>query len=129
MNELITELVSKLGVQDNQAKGGVGLILKLAKDSLGGDFSKLSAALPGASELMAAAPQSGGAAKLLGGLAGALGGQKARGLAGLASLAGGFSKLNLDSGMVSKFVPIVAAFVKSKAGPDIAALLSKALQS
>ena len=32
MEELIGQLVSKLGVQEGQAKGGAGLLFKLAKD-------------------------------------------------------------------------------------------------
>jgi hypothetical protein len=47
MQELILQLVQSLGVQENQAKGGVGLIMKLAQDQLGGDFSKIATELPG----------------------------------------------------------------------------------
>lgn len=127
MEELIGQLVSKLGVQEGQAKGGAGLLFKLAKDKLGGDFSKVAAAVPGVNDMMSAAPQAGGAAKLVGGLLGAMGG-KAQGLAGLASLAGGFSQLKLDSGMVTKFVPIILEFVKGKGGAEVVGLLSKVLQ-
>jgi uncharacterized protein YidB (DUF937 family) len=76
MNELITQLVSQLGVQEGQAKGGAGLLLKLAQSKLGGDFSKVSAAVPGLQDLIKSAPEAGGAGKLLGSLAGALGGEK-----------------------------------------------------
>ena len=127
MEELIGQLVSKLGVQEGQAKGGAGLLFKLAKDKLGGDFSKVAAAVPGVNDMMSAAPQAGGAAKLVGGLLGAMGG-KAQGLAGLASLAGGFSQLKLDSWMVTKFVPIILEFVKGKGGAEVVGLLSKVLQ-
>lgn len=125
MNELIGQLVSQLGVQEVQAKGGAGLLLKLAQDKLGGDFGKVAAALPGVQELIGAAPASGGAAKLLGGLAGALGGGKA---GDLASLAAGFSQLKLEPAMIGKFVPILLSFVQSKGGADIAKLLSGVLQ-
>ncbi len=128
MNELIAMLVKQLGVQQGQAEGGAGLLFKLAQSKLGGDFSKVSGALPGVTDLIGKAPEAGGAGKLIGGLLGAIGGDKAKGLAGLASLAGGFSQLKLDSGMIAKFVPIVLEFVKSKAGADIVGLLSKALQ-
>lgn len=125
MNELIGQLVSQLGVQEGQAKGGAGLLLKLAQDKLGGDFGKVAAALPGVQELIGAAPASGGTAKLLGGLAGALGGGKA---GDLASLAAGFSQLKLEPVMIGKFVPILLSFVQSKGGADIAKLLSGVLQ-
>ncbi|NLF21860.1 MAG: DUF2780 domain-containing protein [Lentisphaerae bacterium] len=128
MNELIGALVSQLGIQESQAKGGAGLIFKLAREKLGGDFSKISGALPGVADLIAAAPQAGGAAKLVGGLLGALGGDKAKGLAGLASLAGGFSQLKLDSGMVAKFVPIILEVVKGQGGQGVADVLAKVLK-
>jgi hypothetical protein len=125
MNELISQLVSQLGVQEGQAKGGAGLLLKLAQSKLGGDFSKVAQAIPGAQDLISAAPESGGAAKLLGGLAGALGGGKA---ADLASLAGGFSQLKLSPELIGKFVPVILAFVQSKGGPEIGKLLSSVLK-
>ncbi len=128
MNELITQLVSQLGVQEGQAKGGAGLLLKLAQSKLGGDFSKVAQALPGVQDLISSAPASGGAAKLLGGLAGALGGGKAGGLADLASLAGGFSQLKLDPSMIGKFVPVILGFVQSKGGQDVVRILSSVLK-
>lgn len=124
MNELIGQLVSQLGVQDAQAKGGAGLLLKLAQSKLGGDFSKVMQAIPDAKELISAAPAAGGASKLLGGLASALGGGKA---GDLAALAGGFSQLKLDPGMIGKFVPIILSFVQSKGGQDVLKLLAGAL--
>ena len=128
MNELITQLVSQLGVQEGQAKGGAGLLLKLAQSKLGGDFSKVSAAVPGLQDLIKSAPEAGGAGKLLGSLAGALGGGKAGGLADLASLAGGFSQLKLDPQMISKFVPVILSFVQSKGGQDVVKLLAGVLK-
>lgn len=128
MNELIAQLIQQVGVQEGQAKGGAGLLLKLAQSKLGGDFSKVAQAIPGAQELIGAAPESGGAAKLLGGLAGALGGGKAGGLADLASLAGGFSQLKLDPQMIGKFVPVILSFVQSKGGQDVVKLLAGVLK-
>ncbi len=115
-------------MQPGQAKGGAGLIFKLAQSKLGGDFSKIAAVLPGVQELIAAAPQSGGMAKLAGGLLGAIGGGKAQGLADLAGLASGFANLKLDSAMLSKFIPIVLDFVKGRGGAGVMELLAKALQ-
>lgn len=125
MNELIGQLVSQLGVQEEQAKGGAGLLLKLAQNKLGGDFGKVAAAIPGANELIGAAPAAGGAAKLLGGVAGAIGGGKA---GDLASLAAGFTQLKLDPALIGKFVSIILAFVQSKGGAEIANLLAGVLK-
>ncbi|MCB9473122.1 MAG: DUF2780 domain-containing protein [Candidatus Delongbacteria bacterium] len=126
MTELIQQLVSQLGVQPDQARGGAGLLFKLAQDRLGGDFGTLSAALPGMGELLKAAPAGGGGALgALGGLASSFGGGKA---AGLASLALGFAQLKLDPAMVGKFLPIVLEFVKGKAGGDVASMLAGVLK-
>ena len=120
--ELIDQLTKSLGVNETQAKGGAGLIFKLAKDKLpAGDFSKVSAAVPGVDDLLKAAPAEGGG--LLGGL-----GKMFGGAGGLGSLAGGFSKLGLDAGMVSKFIPIILSFVQSKGGDGVKSLLEKVLK-
>ena len=99
---------------------GAGLLFKLAKDKLqAGSFSKASAAVPGTDSLLGAAQSGGGG--MLGGWSKMFGGA-----GGLAGLAGGFSKLGMDSGMVSKFVPIILKFVQSKGGDGVKALLEKA---
>ena len=107
MNELIQQLVSQLGVNPDQAKGGAGLLFKMVQGKLGGDFSKITQALPAVTDLIKAAPAEGGASKLLGGLASSIGGGKAGGLANLASLAGGFSQLKLDPATAS--VPLITS--------------------
>jgi len=121
--ELIDQLTGNLGVNETQAKGGAGLLFKLAKDKLsGGDFSKVSTAVPGIDGLIGAAPSGGGA---LGGLGKVLGGG---GLGSLAGLAGGFSNLGLDAGMIGKFIPIVLSFVQSKGGDQVKGILEKVLK-
>jgi len=128
MMELIQQLVSSLGVDEEQAKVGAGLLFKLAKDKLGtGEFSQVADVVPGINELIGSAPESGGLLGAIGGLASAFGG-KAGGLGELANLAGGFSKLGLDSGMIGKFVPIILAFVQAKGGDIIKTLLEQVLK-
>lgn len=128
MNELIEQLVAQLGVKPEQAKGGAGLLFKMMQAKLGGDFSKVTQALPAVTDLIKAAPAEGGASKLFGGLASAMGGGKATGLANLASLAGGFSKLNLDPGMIGKFAPVVLTFIQGKVGKDVLGLVAGSLK-
>jgi hypothetical protein len=126
--ELIEQLVKNLGVSEDAAKGGSGLIFKMAKEKLGaGDFGKVASALPGINDLMKSAPESGGVLGGIGKLASGLGGGAGQ-LGNLASLAGGFSKLGLDSGMIGKFLPIILSFAQSKGGDAIKALLAKALK-
>jgi hypothetical protein len=128
--DLLHTLVSQLGVSEEQAKGGAGLLFKMAKEKLGADeFGQVERAVPGVDGMMAAAPEPTGAAGALGGLASSLGGigGGAGQLGALVSLAGGFKSLNLDSGMVAKFLPIVLSFVQSQGGDGVRDLLAKVL--
>ena len=119
----LTDLLTKnLGVSEAQARGGAGLVFKLARDKLGAsDFAKVSSAVPGMDSLLGAAPASGGG--VLGGLGKVFGGG-----GGVAILAGGFSKLGLDSSMVGKFIPVILQFVQSKGGDSAKALLERVLK-
>ena len=137
--ELIQQLVSSLGVNEDQAKGGAGLLFNLAKDKLGaGEFQQLTDKIPGVSDLLGAAPAPSAAASAGGGMMGALGGvasslgagglgDKLGGLGDLAGLASGFSQLGLSSDMVGKFVPVVLSFVQSQGGDSMKGLLEKVM--
>lgn len=126
--ELVQDLVKNLGVGEDAAKGGAGLIFKLAKEKLGADdFSKVEGSVPGMGDLLKAAPESGGLLGGLGNIASGLGGNIG-GLGNLASLASGFSKLGLDSGMIGKFIPIILSFVGNKGGAGVQSILEKVLK-
>jgi hypothetical protein len=126
--ELIDFLTENLGVQKGQATGGAGLLFKLAKEKLGDeDFSQVAQHVPGLNDLIESAPESGGIAGALGGLASVIGGGGSE-LGSLAALAGGFSSLGLDSGMISKFIPLILSFVESKGGGAVRGLLEQALK-
>jgi hypothetical protein len=125
--ELLEMLTSQLGISEEQAKGGAGLILKLAKDKLSSEeFSQVADVIPGVSRLLAAAPESGGLMSALSNLAASLGlgGQ----LGNLSSLAGGFKDLDMDTAMISKFVPIVLSYTKAKGDDTVRKLLGKVLK-
>lgn len=127
MMELVQQLVAGAGVSESQAEGGAGLLFGLLKDKLSsGDFSRVADAVPGVEGLIDSAPDTGGGmGGLLGGVASALGGGE---LGNLATLAGGFGKLDLDAGMIGKFVPILLSYLQSKGGGDLSALVGRVLQ-
>ncbi len=126
--ELIQQLTQNLGVDENQAKGGAGLIFKLAQEKLGdSEFAQLASAVPAVSNLIGEAPQPGGGiAGALGSLAGAMGGGSQ--LANMAALAGGFSQLGLNPSIASKFIPIILSFVQSQGGEQVKSLLAEVLK-
>ena len=126
--EILNVLTEQLGITEEQAKGGAGAIFSIAKEKLGdGDFSKIAEVIPGMDDLLGAAPESGGVAGAIGGLASKFGGGAEK-LGDLASLAGGFKGLGLDSDMVGKFIPIILSFVQSKGGDSIKSLLAGVLK-
>ena len=125
--EMIEQLTSSLGISEDQAKGGAGLIFQLLKKQIGkSDFSQVTEQVPGIADLIATAPE-GGLGSALSGLASGFGGGASK-LAGLSSLAGGFSKLGLDTDLIAKFVPIILSFVQSKGGDSIKSLIEKTLK-
>ncbi len=120
-SSLTSMLVDQLGVSEKQASGGAGSLLKYAKGNLGKEeYAQVASAIPDLGSLIGAAPKSGGG---LGGMAAGLGNA-----AGLASLASQFGALGLDSGMISKFVPIILEYVKGSGGESVMKLLEGALK-
>ena len=125
--ELLDELKNNLGINDEQAKGGTGLILKLAKEKLGGDFSQVSDAIPETDDMMKAAPESGAVGGILKSVTHVFG-CSAEKFGEIAALSGGFSKLGLGKDMVGKFIPIVMNYAQSKGGDTVKNLMGKVLQ-
>jgi hypothetical protein len=129
MLELIQQLVDQAGINQQQAEGGAGLLFGWVKEQLAsGDFSQVAEAVPGIEGLIDSAPDAGGGGGLgglLGGVASALG---ADDLGNLASLADGFSKLDLDAGMIGKFVPVILAYLQNQGGEELSSLVAKVLQ-
>ncbi|HRZ11702.1 MAG TPA: DUF2780 domain-containing protein [Kiritimatiellia bacterium] len=127
MQELIGALVKQLGINEQQAAGGAGLLFKFAKDKLvAADFQQVSQALPGLSGLIKGAPQAGAGASVVGGLLSKLGGG---GAGGLLQLASAFGSLKLDQGMIAKFIPVVLGFVKNQGGESIMKMLQGVLKT
>lgn len=108
---LLGMLSSQLGVTDNQAKGGVGAMLTLAKEKLpAGDFGKIANLVPGASKYMELA-------KTLGAVAGPL--------KNMAGLNGALGKLGMQPETAGKFVPTVTNYLGKAGGSYVQGLLGK----
>ncbi len=132
MNELVKLLTSQLNINEQQATGGAGALLKIAQEKLGGDFSKITQAIPGLDQMMAQAPQvANSQASGLGGIINSVlstFGLNNSGAAQLVQLAGQFKNLNLDMSLVSKMAPIIVQFAQQKGGPVVGELLQKVMK-
>ena len=127
MHELVSNLVAKLGVSEAQAGGGAALVLKAARDKLGAaEFDRTIGALPGMPALLAAAPRAGGVGKLFGGLATAVGGNRA---AMIATVISGFNKLGMSPRHAESFVPVVVEHLRNKLDAPTAQRIEQLLRS
>ncbi|MGE3151662.1 MAG: DUF2780 domain-containing protein [Nitrospiraceae bacterium] len=109
-NALTSLLTQQLGVTSNQATGGAGSMLSLAKEKLpSGDFSSLSNMIPGADSIMKSA-------KDLGAVTGPI-----KDKAGLETA---FSRLGMGNEMVPKFSQVMGDFVGKVGGEPAKNLLA-----
>jgi hypothetical protein len=107
-------LTNQLGVTSNQAMGGVGSILSLAKERLSSvNFTTLSQLIPGADTYMQTANNVGAVKGPIGDRAG---------------LTSAFSRLGMGSDMVPKFTQIISEFVGKAGGPQASNLVTQAVQ-
>ena len=111
---LTSLLTSQLGVTSNQAMGGVGSILSLAKERLSAmNFTTLTSLIPGADTFMQSA-------KSLGAVTGPVGDR--------AGLTAAFSRLGMGGDMVPKFTQILSDFVGKAGGQPASNLVMQAVQ-
>jgi hypothetical protein len=121
--DLIQLLVSQLGINEQQAKGGLGAILKTAQGKLSsGSFDEIGKVLPNISDLIKAAPAASGGLGALGGL---LGGNMGE----LAKLAGQFSAIGLNQSQMAPFAKLAFEFLSSKLPPQAKDELVKLAES
>ena len=107
-------LTSQLGVTSNQAMGGVGSILSLAKERLSAmDFTALTKLIPGADTYMKTA-------KDLGAVTGQVGDRS--------GLTAAFSRLGMGVDMVPKFTQVLSDFVGRAGGQPAKDLLADAVK-
>lgn len=108
--ELIGKL-SELNITSEQAVGGTGALLDLARNRLSGnDYSQLLQSAPALKEFSGNGLA--GHASTIGGLLGGAGSKpESTGVQSLAGVAEQFSSLGMDSGMISQFAPVLLDFI------------------
>ncbi|MGD9488667.1 MAG: DUF2780 domain-containing protein [Calditrichaceae bacterium] len=121
MTELLTSLVSELGIDKSKAESGLGALLNTVKQNAPSDtFSSISSAIPGAGDLLTGFLNTqgkssgglfGGLSKMAGGL---LGGQSAQ----FSSMIDNFSKAGFSMSMVKKFLPVVFTYLQKNVSAE-----------
>ena len=125
---LVSTLVNKLGITEKQAEGGSGVIFEMAKKRMPeSDYKQLSESVPEVEMLQSAAPAPVEKKGLFGSATSMLGEKTGSSLSDGAGLMSSFKKLGMDSEMLSKFTPVVYAYVKEKGGAAVSGMLQKAL--
>lgn len=113
-NALTSLLSQQLGVTTNQATGGTGSVLSLAKEKLPStDFASLSNMIPGADSFMKSA-------KDLGAVTGPIKDK--------AGLEASFSRLGMGNEMVPKFSQVMSDFVGKAGGEPAKNLLAMVMK-
>jgi hypothetical protein len=122
---LVNLLVERLGINSEQALGGVGSIFALAQQRMEpSDFMQLSGSIPDMNRYMSAVPQPAasitwfGAAELMG---------QGNNFGNLAALTNSFQTLGMNSNMIGEFVPVVLQYVSEQSGPATMSLLQRNL--
>jgi len=118
--DLVQLLVSQLGVNTQQAQGGVGALLKIAQEQVSpATFAEIDQLLPQAAEWMKAVPLGGS------GLSGMLGGMLGGKLANLAKIASQFQALGIDVSQLAPFAKTALEFLQKNLSGEAKTEISK----
>ena len=122
--DLLEKLMNELGLSEEQAVGGAGLLFKLAREKIDpSDFAKIAGLLPMLNEWISKAPE-GSLMKSLGGFASVLGG-KGSDMGLLAQVAGGFSQLGISKDKITPFVKLLGGHLQELGGDEVGDLIQK----
>jgi hypothetical protein len=130
MADIATELAGKTGISAEIAQKGLGVVLGLLKSKLPAEsFNKVSTAIPGADNMMAAAAdtkeQSGG---VVGAVTGAIGKLFGSG-DGIGAAAAKLGQIGMKPEQIEKFIPQVLEFLKGKLPDNILGQVGNLLPS
>ena len=127
MEDLIRKLTKDLGVNRDQAKGGLVALLRAGQQNLSPeDFAQFVADVPGADQLLKSAPPPSMLSSLAGGLGSLFGSRSSPGR--WAGLAATFTELGVDLGTAKKFGPIVIDYVREHGGENLVEKMRAALK-
>jgi len=123
---LVSSVMSQLNLNQNQAEGGLGSLLSLAKSNLGtAQFSQIADTIPNVDSLLSAVP----ATDTKSGMSGLLSkaGNLGTSLQGSAMVYDAFSKLGISKDLVAPMAEILKNYLQSSGGDNTASLLTQGL--
>ncbi len=123
---LIEQLMKDLDISREQAEGGAGALLQVARDRLARDeFVAIADSIPAISDIIAKAPEVLAPRQqvLLPKLSRLLGG-----LGGLAAVKQVFEKLGLPKTSIRRFVEVLVGFFRQQGGLEVETLLLRVLR-
>ena len=127
MDDLIRKLTKDLGVNRDQARGGLVALLRAGQQNMSRpDFEQFVADIPGADKLLRTAPAQSTLSSLAGGLGSLLGGRSGPGR--WAGLAASFTELGVDLDTAKRFGPIVIEYVREHGGENLVGKIREALK-
>lgn len=129
MTSLSSQIADRLGVTEEQAKGGLGTLFSLVQTTLAStDFSKLSSGVPEMDGLLAAVPALSESAS---GLSSALGSTGKYGaiLQGASATYSRFKTLGLGVQQIPQYIDVTNEFLESQGGKDVADLFKEGIES
>lgn len=131
--QLLPLLTKTLGVSNNQAEGGMGAILQVAKTLLSGtEYGSLVNAIPNVDSLLAAAPALAQSSKSQGGLLNSaldMASEYSETARTGSQLVSQFQSLGLKPDMIPKFSEVTSNYLKQSDNAGAGALLTTAISS
>ena len=129
--DIIKLLTERVGVSEEQARSGLGIILKLLQSQLEGtEYEMIANYVPMAAQLVGAAPElsQGGSGGIMGIVEKVMSffGQGSQ-LGGLAQVASTFSEAGMQPEQAAAFVPVLTSFLQEQGGDEVAGLVTKIL--
>lgn len=127
-SDLVSNVMSQLGLSQTQAEGGLGSLLSLAQSSLGSnDFSAIADSIPGIDGLLGAVPELDSDSGMSGLLAKA--GGLGESLQGGAMVYDAFEKLGISKELAVPMIDIVKGYLDTNGSASASDLLMKGLNS
>jgi hypothetical protein len=130
MNEILANLMSQFGMNESQAKGGLGMVLNLLKENLNdADYSEVANLFSDPSNLINLAQKfmqnsdetSNGLSGLLSSMSSMTSalGIDTGSLGNLTKLMSGLDSIGIDASKFGSFVEMITGFLKSNLGDEI----------